>query len=160
MEECVPGEFADACQNIFHAPGFFRGLPPMAGGVAALKALDAKGYRVMLCTSPVSTSAHCAGEKFEWVREHLGPEWVPKIILTSDKTAVRGDVLIDDKPKITGAHHPVWQQLMFNAPYNLKVPDRQRLSSWDVPSLLDAIDSLMCSGPPPLGAAAAGPTAD
>merc|ERR1719482_2432098 len=131
----------------------------MAGGVAALHALAAKGYRIFLCTSPVTTSAHCAGEKFEWVRDHLGPEWVPRIICTSDKTAVRGDVLIDDKPSIRGAHHPVWQQLMMDAPYNLKLPNRHRLSSWEVPTLLDAIDSLMCSGPLPLDAAAAGPAA-
>jgi len=141
---------------IFHAEGFFRGLPPMAGGVAAMHALAAKGYRVFLCTAPVLSSANCAGEKFEWVRAHLGPEWVRQIILTSDKTTVRGDVLIDDKPKITGAHYPVWQQLMFNAPYNLSLDGRARLATWeDVDGVVAAIDGLMCSGPlPSVGAAA------
>jgi len=161
MEECVPRAFKAQCQEIFHAEGFFRNLPPAAGGVEALRALNASGYRVFLCTSPVSTSAHCAGEKFEWVRHHLGPEWITRIILTSDKTAVRGDVLIDDKPKIVGAHHPVWQQLLFDAPYNLKTAATTRIGSWDQTTLLDAIDGLMCSGPLPAGAAgAAAPSAD
>ena len=164
MEMCVPESYKQQATEIFHAPGFFLNLPPMAGGVKALHELAAKGYRVFLCTSPVTTSPNCAGEKFEWVRANLGPEWVPRIIITSDKTAVRGDVLIDDKPAIKGAHHPVWQQLMFDAPYNLTVNTAPaRISSWD--GLLAALDAVMCSGPKPTageapGAAAAAPSAD
>jgi len=156
MEECVPPSHkAEAC-SIFHAEGFFRDAPPMAGGVKALHALAAAGYRVLLCTSPVTTSAHCAGEKVEWVRAHLGPSWVPKMIITSDKTAVRGDVLIDDKPKITGAHRPTWQQLLFTAPYNVKCTPRARLSAWeDIDTVMRTIDGLLCSGPQPAPAAAA-----
>jgi len=155
MEECVPPDMKEQARALFHAPGFFLGLPPMAGGVAALHALDAKGYKVMLCTSPVTTSAHCAGEKFEWVRKHLGASWVPRIIITSDKTAVRGDVLIDDKPSIAGHFSPVWQQLLFDAPYNLKLENRVRLSKWDVDGVTTAIDVLMGDGPPPESSAAA-----
>jgi len=124
----------------------------MEGSVRAAKEMVAKGYRVLICTSPVLTSAHCAGEKFEWVREHLGPEWVRQIVLTSDKTSVRGDVLIDDKPKIVGAYHPVWQQLMFDAPYNLKCLPRARIAQWDAAGIITAVDALMISGPPPGGA--------
>ena len=112
----------------------------MANGVESVKALAAAGYRVYLCTAPVTTSAHCAGEKFEWVRKNLGPEWVPKIILTSDKTAVRGDVLIDDKPKIVGGCSAVWAQLLFDAPYNRTVTHLPRLSRWiDCESKLEAM---------------------
>ena len=149
MEECVPPAFKQQAVEVFHSEGFFLSLPPMAGGVESLHALAAKGYRVFLCTSPVTTSQHCAGEKFEWVRRHLGPAWVPQVICTSDKTAVRGDVLVDDKPKIVGAHHPVWQQLMFDAPYNLKCTPYARISNWDVEGVVGAIDALMCAGPPP-----------
>lgn len=150
MEECVPPTMKAEATAIFHAEGFFRGLPPMAGGVAAMHALAAKGYRVFLCTAPVLSSVHCAGEKFEWVRAHLGQEWVRQIILTSDKTTVRGDVLVDDKPKISGAHNPVWQQLMFNAPYNLALDGRARLGTWeDIDGVFAAIEGLICSGPLP-----------
>jgi len=153
MEECVPAAMKAEATALFHSEGFFLGLPPMAGGVAAMRRLAAMGYRVFLCTSPVLSSVNCAGEKFEWVRAHLGAEWVRQIILTSDKTAVRGDVLIDDKPNITGAHYPVWQQLMFNAPYNTSLEGRARLDSWE--GVVDAIESLMCSGPIPAGEASA-----
>ena len=105
----MPPAFREEARAVFHAEGFFAGLPPMAGGVEAMRTLASMGYRVFLCTSPVLTSSHCAGEKFEWVRHHLGPEWVARIILTSDKTAVRGDVLIDDKATIVGARwHALW----------------------------------------------------
>jgi len=140
MEECVPDSFKAAATALYHSEGFFLGLPPMEGGPAALKALAAKGYRVFLCTAPVLSSLYCAQEKFEWVRKHLGPEWLSRIIMTTDKTPVRGDVLIDDKPKITGAHHPVWKQLLFEAPYNRHVTDRPRLTKWsEVETMLDIV---------------------
>jgi len=153
MEECVPAAHKSAAVATFHAPGFFLGLPPMAGAVRALQSMLAKGYRIFLCTSPVLSSRYCAGEKFEWVRKHLGDGWVGRIILTSDKTSVRGDVLIDDKPKIVGAHHPVWQQLLFDAPYNLHLPTAHRLSDWA--NAEKAITSLLCSGPRPAHAVSA-----
>ena len=33
-------------------------------------------YRVFLCTSPVLSSRHCAQDKYDWVRAHLGPDAV------------------------------------------------------------------------------------
>ena len=36
------------------------------------------------------------------MEEHLGSEFTKRVILTRDKTLVRGDVLIDDKPTIGG----------------------------------------------------------
>ena len=144
MEECVPAAHRADAVALFHARGFFRGLPPMAGAVDAVRAMAAKGYRVFFCTSPVLTSENCAGEKFEWIRAHFGAEWVRKIIVTSDKTAVRGDVLIDDKPRITGAHLPTWRHLMFAAPYNAadaSLAPAGRLASWAdwEPALLDVL---------------------
>lgn len=89
----------------------------------------AKGFQVLFCTSPVLTSAVCPSEKFEWIRKHFGPGWVGRIVITSDKTIVRGDVLIDDKPKIVGGQTPAWKQLIFDAPYNRHVPGL-RMTSW------------------------------
>jgi hypothetical protein len=41
---------------------------------------------------------------------------VNRVILTHDKTLVRGDVLIDDKPGITGNMIPAWKHLVFDSP--------------------------------------------
>ena len=103
----------------------------MDGAVAAVRGMVARGWRVQLCTSPILASRFCAQEKFEWVREHLGEEFLPYLIMTADKTGVYGDVLVDDKPCIKGAHSQVWTQVQFEAPYNLDAnPDMPRIRNW------------------------------
>lgn len=36
------------------------------------------------------------------MEKHLGQEFLEQIVLTRDKTVVSGDLLIDDRPDITG----------------------------------------------------------
>jgi len=144
MERCVPEALGEAAKAVFHAERFFAELPPMPGAVAAVKEMASRGYHVLFCTSPVLTSSSCPSEKFEWVRRHFGPGWVSRIVLTSDKTVVRGDILIDDKPKIVGCQTPAWRQLLFDAPYNRHLSDAHRLSSWSdwEPKLLELLTHL------------------
>jgi 5'-nucleotidase len=131
MESCVPPEFKEEACMVFHEQGFFSGLPPMEGGLRALAEMREAGLNVLLCTSPVLTSRYCAAEKFEWIERHLGTEWLARVVLTTDKTMVKGDVLIDDKPRITGFEaEPEWQQIVFNAPYNAGTKHSVRLSHW------------------------------
>ena len=40
--------------------------------------------------------------QYEWVENHLGKDWINRLILTRDKTMINGHVLIDDKINITG----------------------------------------------------------
>ena len=54
----------------------------------------------------------------------LGDAFLPRVILTRDKTAVMGDVLIDDKPQVTGKYAPSWSHIIFDAPYNREVSRR------------------------------------
>jgi 5'-nucleotidase len=92
--------------------------------------LDA-GHDVRICTAPLSRFTNCVGEKFQWVVNHLGPSWVERIVLTKDKSLVRGDVLIDDKPEVTGSLVPSWQHLVFEAPYNtVAIGRRINWSNW------------------------------
>ena len=44
--------------------------------------------------------------------------------MCADKTLVRGDVLIDDKPHVTGSNAPTWQHLLYDAPYNRDIERR------------------------------------
>jgi 5'-nucleotidase len=119
MQECVPTEFKQEAIYISRSPGFFATLPPMEGAIEAIKALaDIPGFNVLICTSPLLSNPTCVQDKFSWVRSHLGPDWVERIVLTRDKTTVRGDILIDDKPEIQGSHHPTWIQAVFDQPYN------------------------------------------
>ncbi|RXM98138.1 5'(3')-deoxyribonucleotidase, mitochondrial [Acipenser ruthenus] len=74
------------------------------------------------------------GVLYAWVDKHLGSEFLEQIILTRDKTVVSADLLIDDRPDITGAEsHPTWEHILFSACHNkhqqLNHPIR-RLHSW------------------------------
>lgn len=53
------------------------------------------------------------------------------MIVTKDKTLVHGDLLIDDKPRVTGTRSPAWQHVLYDQPYNRHV-DAQRMtwSTW------------------------------
>jgi len=130
MEECVPEEFKDEAKKIMMAPGFFRHLPPFPNAVQKVKSMEHAGFQIWFCTSPLLGNPTCCQEKLEWIQEHFGEEYVKRVILCQDKTTVRGDILIDDKPKITGLHHPTWQQCLFDAPYNQDRTDLPRMSEW------------------------------
>ncbi len=67
-------------------------------------------------------------EKFAWVKEHLGQEFVERIVLTRDKTLVRGDILVDDKPEVTGVCTPAWMHVLYDQPYNQHIRQKPRLT--------------------------------
>lgn len=129
--EQYPEEHRDEAYNILRQPGFFENLTPLPGAIEALRAMEALGLDVRICTSPLSDYEHCVVEKYRWVEKHLGHAFTQRMILTRDKTLVQGDVLIDDKAEITGANaHPAWEHLLFDAPYNREVEGKKRLT-WE-----------------------------
>lgn len=83
---------------------------------------------VRICTSPLRQFENCVAEKFLWVERHLGRAATERMVLTRDKTLVRGDLLIDDRPSINGAVPPSWRHIVYDAPYNRHVADRPRLT--------------------------------
>lgn len=125
-------EAAEKVKDIIESPGFFENLPPIEGAVEALRAIDAlPGVSVFICTSPLTFYDYVLREKCAWVEKHLGKSWVKKIVLTKDKTIVKGDVLIDDKPNITGDEsQPDWKHLLFHTGPNEHVEGPIRLLSW------------------------------
>lgn len=48
--------------------------------------------------------------QYAWVEKHFGPEFLERIVLTRDKTVVSADLLIDDRPDITGKGGVGWQE--------------------------------------------------
>ncbi len=132
IDEQYPAEFKSHIFKIFTAQYFYRNLKPIAGGREALHEMEKSGLEVFICTSPLNDYKYCVPEKYEWVEEHLGKKWVQKIVLTRDKTLVRGDYLIDDKPKIEGHYTPEWEHVLYDQPYNRSIISRKRLtwSNW------------------------------
>lgn len=119
---------------IMHAEGFYAGLPEIPGAKKALHQMAEAGHEVFLCTAPLKDSPWCIPEKVGWVMAHLGPEWLPRIIITRDKTLIGARhlpcVLVDDRPEITGLAEPLWTHVLFHAAYN-QHEDGPRLSCWE-----------------------------
>lgn len=119
-----------AVTAIMNKPGFYRSLEPIEGAVEALNAMINEGHQVDIVTSPWIKNETCASDKLAWIEQHFGEGWGKRMTITSDKTLVRGDVLIDDKPEITGKYDPLWEHVYFTQPYNKNLNHNRRLDSW------------------------------
>lgn len=130
VKDEYPEELKPLVVEILVESSFFRDMLPVKGAKEALEEMREKGFEVFICTSPLSTYKNCVLEKYEWVENHLGPSWVKQVILTKDKTIIKGDFLIDDKPAITGTEkHPEWEHILYDRPYN-RGTDKRRIT-WD-----------------------------
>jgi len=123
-----PEHLRGQLESIYHAPGFILNLEPIPGSISALKSLVESGHEVWICTSPLSAFENNVLEKYLWVEKHLSRDFTKRIIIAPDKTLVRGGVLIDDKPEITGVFQPVWEHIIFDAPYNRGVKNKKRIA--------------------------------
>lgn len=110
--------------------GFYARLEPIDGAVLALNAMLSVGHDVRIVTSPWIDNPTCASDKLAWVVEHFGRAWADRVIITTDKTLVRGDYLIDDKPDVKGSMPPTWEHVYFSQPYNTDRADRRRITEW------------------------------
>ncbi len=129
-----------AIQEILDLPRFYDKLEPLEGWIDAMHEMEAEGHDVLIVTTPFDTNPTCADDKRAWVARHLGTKWRKRVILTDDKTAIMGDFLIDDKPKvITGLFEPVWERIVFDQHYNQNVPGRRLFNMRDWRSLLTPV---------------------
>jgi len=118
VRDDYPAECRGAIEAIYTSPGFYRNLPPIPGAVDAVMELLAAGHDVRIYTSPLTAYRNCVSEKYEWVEQHFGLDFVARLIVTKDKTIVHGDILVDDKPDVTGTRSPDWRHVVFDQPYN------------------------------------------
>ena len=109
VSQSCPEEFKPLIKAIYTAPHFFRTLEPIPGSIEAMQEMKELGIELFLCSSPLAEYEHCVLEKYEWVDKHLGREWTKRLILTKDKTIIRADMLIDDRPHIKGVEIPTWE---------------------------------------------------
>jgi 5'-nucleotidase len=122
-------------------PGFYREMVPIAGAIDAIHRISDEN-EVFFCSTPERYNSTCADDKIWWLESYVGEGWSRQLILTQDKTAVRGDILIDDRPDIVGVFEPSWEHILFTQPYNADiVDDRQRLNSWAELGLLPSLVS-------------------
>jgi len=128
IREELPAELHPKITAINTGSGFIRSLPEIPGALDAVREIADKGYDIFICTTPLDHYENCVLEKYEWIENHLGREWTKKLILTKDKTVIRGNLLIDDKPVVTGKERPIWEHILFDKPYNRHINDQKRIN--------------------------------
>jgi 5'-nucleotidase len=135
-----PPKLKEFVEGIYLEKGFHRSLKPVDGSMEALSEMVALGQDIFLCTSPLTRNKYCIVEKYEWVEHYLGKKWIKKIIVTKDKTLIHADILVDDKPEITGVKEPHWEHVIFDQPYNRYVENKKRIN-WKTWKKILSIDS-------------------
>lgn len=126
----LPKDQQLAINMVKYRSGFYADMKPVRGAKKALKEIVADGHDLWFCSSPEVFNPTCESDKKTWLMTHFGEWWAKRLILTRDKTLVRGDILIDDRPDVDGAVDPEWVHVLFSQTYNDHVTDKPRLDKW------------------------------
>ena len=77
------------------APGVYALMDPMPGAIDTLNRLTQKFDIYILSTAPWDNPSGWS-DKLNWVKQHLGPYFKKRLILSHHKDLLCGDFLIDD----------------------------------------------------------------
>ena len=135
VEELHAPDWHDDIKAVIQAKNFYSDLEPLPRAIEALKDMEeycSDFLEPFICSSPDvdSTDLCCHTEKAAWVEKHLGSFWTKRLVLTKDKTLVRGHFLIDDKPKIEGKLAPTWNHVVYSQPWNAEHEFRFTWDDW------------------------------
>jgi 5'-nucleotidase len=116
-------------RRMIDSSGWFASLPVTPGAVEGVAQLLDAGVDVWVCTKPLEVNPTCRDEKGAWLREHF-PMLERKLIIAPDKSLVRGDVLLDDAPKLDWIGQATWIPVIFAAPFNGAGSEWDGLPRW------------------------------
>lgn len=111
-----PGIIYPQCQH-----KFFERLESVPGAIKAYWKLK-EHFHVDILTKPSVWNPMSYTEKRIWVEEHLGFKECDNLIMSTDKTKVVGDYLIDDFDQ-PGRNKPTWEHIKFGTP---------QFPNWDI----------------------------
>lgn len=134
-----PAEQRPALYSITNKPGFFLNLPLYKGVQKCIWELAESGYDIWFVSTPLRSNPLSTTEKIEAIVRDFGWEWADKLILTHDKTLIRGRILIDDKPDIIGSTIPTWDQVYMDHAYNRNMGG-YRIFSWDIDEVKSVLE--------------------
>ncbi len=97
--------------------GFYENLTPIDGSQDAMQyLLEAKEIEPYILTAPSIYNPLSYTEKRLWVENYLGFDWVERLIISPDKSLLRGEVLIDDHDLGRGQDKFQGQLIKFGSP--------------------------------------------
>lgn len=130
MSQDWPEELRPKLACIYEEAGFYRRLPLVSGSVEAIREMLSLGHTISICTAPLEANPTCMNDKFAWLIEHFGADIARLMVVATDKTLVRGDLLIDDRPELKGMMEPTWEHVLYDRPYNRRTNGKRRLT-WE-----------------------------
>lgn len=114
----IPDKFMrQMARNMVNTSGWFADLPVVEGAIDGLHELS-EVADVWICTKPLEANPTCRDEKAAWLVKHFGPEWERRLIISPDKSMVRGDVLLDDAPYLEWLERAPWRTVIFPMSWN------------------------------------------
>lgn len=133
---------AAEARRIVDSCHWFLDLEVVDGAVDGLAELD-RVAEVWICTKPLEANPYCRDDKAAWVERYLGEHWLRRLILSPDKSMVRGSILLDDAPKPPWFERAEWAPVIFPTPWNGHGSDWDGLPRW---SWGDPVDALLAVG--------------
>ena len=127
-------------QKVAHQQGFFRDLPPIEGAVEGLQSL-AELATVWIVSKPLQANPFCRDEKAQWLDHHIGPRWSDRLILAPDKSLIRGNILLDDAPKLEWIDAASWEPIVY--PHNWNTHPDSKWAEFPKWSWSDPIEDLV-----------------
>ena len=136
------------CIELINSQHFCYTLAPYEHAVAGVQAMM-EIADVYFVTSPWWSSLYWLRERTEWLCGQFGQTQGRKLVLSSEKHLVRGDILIEDKPESLdawihaqmAARHPEpWQPILWERPYNREWNRGHRCCTWA--QVLDIVEGV------------------
>ncbi len=77
--------------------GFYANLTPLSGAIEAVRwLLSSPAFKPYILTAPSIMNPLSYTEKRVWVEKYLGMEMVERLIISPDKSLLKGEYLVDD----------------------------------------------------------------
>ncbi len=118
----VKPECGQKIYDFINSGDVYTQLEPLAGALSGIEVIEQMGHNVVIVTAGAK-HVHTAGHKLEWCKKHLGFNR-KKVIIAHQKELVRGDVFLDDSPKMIRNYRAAWPNtpiLTIAYPHNLCV---------------------------------------
>lgn len=110
-------DHARAARIEVNSTRWFLDLPVVEGAVDGLNEL-AERADVWICTKPLEANVTCRDDKAAWLARHFGDRWLQRLILAPNKSMVRGNVLLDDAPKLDWLGAAAWRAVIYPTVWN------------------------------------------
>lgn len=96
LDQFVPEGAPDRFHDYFGREDIYHYVSGISGGIETVKLARELGHRVIFCTSAYPGTE---GKKLQWLNNHGYPTSREDYVECSDKSIIKADLIIDDRPK-------------------------------------------------------------